>query len=416
MAFGLRYWVGALGVGCAAATALALPLSDDFSGTVVGTELDEMRRGYAAMGLLTPEREHYLALGQELQATSEALRRIRWVEAATALSRGAADRTVPLVVGVPEQRHDGGEFDPAAVEALATRVAEELRVIGAPRPAAALGVFLVSSSSERGTVTDRYLTALSNRVEWYAGTRDGRPYCITLRASARPTEEDLTTYSWRAAGPLERTEILGPCGFYARYGMPSATIQRWMQGPGGALAAEREEGERVMPENPEPKLYFGRRADIEVAGLVFEGCMVGRAATCEAILLEEHSERYDRAEAYEPAIMAAGVPLLDGRPTARNTGLLAQVASARLLDQLEEQFGSEAFAEFWHSDLPVADAFTAAFGVTPADWGREWTRSVYGEAARAAVLPGLGESALGLFYVAIAVFAVSWFVRERRLV
>jgi hypothetical protein len=63
----------------------------------------------------------------------------------------------------------------------------------------------------------------------------------------------------------------------------------------------------------------------------------------------------------------------------------------------------------------MAEAFTAAFGITPAEWGRDWTASLYGDAARVGVLPRAGDWVVGLLYLAIGVLLAVRVVRSRRV-
>jgi hypothetical protein len=428
MAARLRVWIGLLALGCVTLAVLTLPPSgfgDRFA------SVEDTR---------TPERRRAMEIGAELRAVQEALVRLGWSDSLSALAWGAADLPVPVVVGVPEvadrrpfageglweltdnrlqdrnfltasalaREAKGAQFDPRAAALVSDRVVGELAQLGAERPAVDLGVFLIPNEAIDGVRS-------IDRVEWYAGSREGRPYCLTVRTSAYPHETDLVSYTWRAEGDWKRTEILGPCGFYARYGMPSTTIQRWMQGPGGALAIERSERERVLGTDAEPASLFGRRNEVGTRTLELEGCTVGHASACAATLFSESSESWDRVEPFEAQIIAAGVPLLDGRPIQRGTYSLVEVSSARMLDAVERRFGAEAFARFWHSDQPVAEAFTSAFGVSPESWGNDWAISVYGDAARAGVLPGRGDWVIGLLYLSFALLGASGIMRARRL-
>jgi hypothetical protein len=126
--------------------------------------------------------------------------------------------------------------------------------------------------------------------------------------------------------------------------MPSATIQRWMQGPGAALAAERSEREPVELDSVKPRLLFGRHSETSPRTLLLEGCTVGRTSACEATLFGEPVESWDGIEEFEGQMIAAGVPLLDGRPASRGAFTVAEYSGPRTLDAIERRFGAEAFA------------------------------------------------------------------------
>jgi hypothetical protein len=300
------------------------------------------------------------------------------------------------------------------LDTLAQRVRTEITSLGIARPAVDLGVFLVDA--RHGSETSRLVGGTSPRFEWYAGSRGGRPYCLSVRTNVRPSARNLLTGRWQPRGVGRVTNILGPCALYARFGMPGAEIQRWMLGAGGSFAVER--ADVPPPPNPleqRPLWLFTRLSSVRPSDLPLEGCLAGRADACERLVLEESGPEYDALERYEPEIRRADVPLLDGHPTALGvTAALASFASERMLDALRRRFGDEAFAAFWQSDRSVPDAFTAAFGTTLSAWGREWARTVHDSSPRA-VTPGVLEWASGLLYLTVALMAAAWIMRARQM-
>ena len=48
-----------------------------------------------------------------------------------------------------------------------------------------------------------------------------------------------------------------------------------------------------------------------------------------------------------------------------------------MLDQLEREFGSAAFARFWSSGAPMPQAFANAFGTSLGSWVQRWASDTY---------------------------------------
>jgi hypothetical protein len=128
--------------------------------------------------------EHRTAgrLRRELAVATETLRRLRWSDSLAALTLGARDAAAMVRVGIPSALLTVAGIE--AESALAGRVRAEVERLPGGRPAVDLGVYLLDSRSASeaiAEVDDGY-----QRYEWYAGTSDGRPYCIAARSSANP--------------------------------------------------------------------------------------------------------------------------------------------------------------------------------------------------------------------------------------
>ena len=55
-----------------------------------------------------------------------------------------------------------------------------------------------------------------------------------------------------------------------------------------------------------------------------------------------------------------------------NGELLVSEFEAYLFDDLEREFGHEAFARFWSSENEVSEAFEEAFGISTGEWMVDW--------------------------------------------
>jgi hypothetical protein len=51
--------------------------------------------------------------------------------------------------------------------------------------------------------------------------------------------------------------------------------------------------------------------------------------------------------------------------------------SSAWLSDLQREMGVERFSRFWHSELPVAEAFQQAFGMGLGAWNRRWLTRTY---------------------------------------
>jgi hypothetical protein len=400
MAPGLMRWAGLAAAGCGLMAALALPVQPA-SRRVVPT---------------TPERKQAARLRSELAVMNEALRRLRWSDSLSALAWGAAERPIPVAVGAPMAK-DPSPADRESLDLLQSYLQKELKDLGAARPAADLGVFLLDARAPAPSAGQVLGAANAFRFEWYAGVRDGRPFCLTVRTGLVVTA-DVVAPPWRPEGADQRTNILGPCAFYARYGLPGARVSTWMRGA-GRLALERADAPFDPPESWTSPAWFGRRANgirttPQGPGDVrLDGCLMGSDEACAANITQGLIEPDPLGPG---STLAAEVPtLLHSRPGPRQFASIADMASGRMLADLERRFGPEAFGAFWRSDAEVPVAFESAFGLTPAAWGREWAVSVAGANPRRPVLPGAGEVLRVAAYVALALALAGSFVRNRRL-
>jgi hypothetical protein len=368
----------------------------------------------------TPQEVRAQALGLELAAANETARRLQWVDSLLPLVRDAAKRDLPFAVGIlPGLADQWGNPDGGQAQVVG-EVARETTQRGVTRPAVDLGVFLVDGRTD--FVSER-VAYVPNRYEWYAGARDGRAYCMSVRTTSQPSTDDLGSRRWGDVflfDPSSRTgvdippDILGPCRVYARHGMPGREIGRWMLRSGATKAVERSDVPIPPVRGPvESRGWVFRRHQVAPSDVAFEGCRSGSAAACDALIFANIKVPGDLVEQSIPVMQAGGVPLLEARGIFVPPRSIGEVASDRVLDALERSFGEAAFDRFWHSPKPVEEAFVDAFGVTPARWGRDWTRSL-GPAENAAILPAATDAPLLLLYLGAALAIAFGLARRGR--
>ena len=226
-----------------------------------------------------------------------------------------------------------------------------------------------------------------------------RHTCVVWTAP-RPTmgasfeRSDARAAGWHAQWARS---LLGPCAFYARFGRPSAQVERWLahrqhrfaQIPAwdstwtALLRAARSE--------PGPELTPRIRAALlartwRTYPALSLGCMSGRATACREAIV--------------------GVPPSYGtaqRLVTRERDFEAFLpASTVMLSDMVREFGHARFARFWVSDLAPDSAFHLAMDTTLGDW--VWSRMrLSGATLTAGPTPGLGVSAFGLGVAAFCI-------------
>lgn len=233
------------------------------------------------------------------------------------------------------------------------------------------------------------------------GVHDGTPYCIRVVSMVEGSVHSDHFLRWarrryREPEPSDQDEVLrsswrsdlmSGCTFVHRHGMPGDAIRAWL----GARSSWSGADFDWLPDN----LFSARKAselandpldvgsvltgDFPLYGInvVLRGCLAG--------------ERRECMKEFIPDGMVPGSP---GPTTVVETPPPSFVASlgTDLLDQIETEFGPEAFQAFWTSEESFDVAFAAAFGIHPADWVRSRALQRH-EALRAG--PGPSADAAG---------------------
>lgn len=345
MATGMKLWLGPVAAGCAlTAVSLLPPMASE--GPVMEPSLVETR---------------YLRLRDTISLAHDVLRATRWSDSLAALAVRSAQNGI--AIGAPPAER----VTPAGMEEWRRLLTAELDSLPHRAAEVTIGVFFQPGSHGAIEGVPSFLGGASRQT--YAGVHDGSPYC--LQVQPRPA------YLY---APLDDAELrsvngstLGACRLYAQYGMPGRGIQAWIQ-DGGLMFTSRR-GER-----PADRVIGPRSASMKPFGLLRPSSERVQVVRCLGRDPDACAELVAR-----PTILAGGsprfgpnqmdllarTPLADvgDRPGARTPFGLR---SLFLLDDLEAQFGHDAFGRFWTSALPFPEAFADAFGLELGTWMVSW--------------------------------------------
>lgn len=184
--------------------------------------------------------------------------------------------------------------------------------------------------------------------------------CVTL----------LKSDAWvRARGDsaLLRTLLdeTGPCIWYSTYGMPGPSISHWIRGNGISLMTRYDlPGQRDSVELDGDFGYF-------VPGMVYQAsenlltCLTGDETVCARLVMGRATRRDSTNYRIVTPEWFYRLPM-GGE-------------SSAWLSDLQREMGFERFSRFWHSELPMTQAFQHAFGMEPGVWNREWLSRTYPE-------------------------------------
>jgi hypothetical protein len=262
------------------------------------------------------------------------------------------------------------DVSPAAIDspaALRRLIDEEMR--GSPPPKARIAVFLVHPLFGVYKPDEKIGTDRSERT-FYAGVDSAGPYCaVVLRLQSQidssgrhPSRLNYRTVRRGRDFYTGKSQVLGPCVFWARHGAPGPSINTWLNNGGYEFAAG--------PANtiPAPNyFYYGMYGARYGTGgsIAAEACRAGETEQCAAAFTNNGRRAgLTRLAAYE-------------------TGLYTQYWSIGhndegLLAYIDQEFGGEKFEKFWKSDAAPESAFGSAFGVPLATWMQQWTQRTYG--------------------------------------
>lgn len=360
-----RRWLALTFVACAAITAAFLPPTAP-GVNAIGAE-PTAPSGEARASLLAV-RLRRLALADSLSARVT-------TAAAAGETLTILDRIPPPVSLISGwQRELGG---------LASR--------GQLEPGVALGILRTTSSDLRRS--DPYSDELRLRLVRsplmaLAGRRHSGTWCVTVDVPAA-----------RRGGPRldgELSEVMGPCWFVGRYGLPGPGVATWLGGDAGVLAWATA----ATAELPTARARWRALGQLPASGLSTwmtrglrptrnlpvdaERCLSGDEPVCASLVAQA----------------APSIPLnIQNRRLPRDAGVLSVedprwigtpmpgVVDGNFLQRLEARFGPHAFRAFWTSTLPLDDAFAEAFGTSLGAYVRTRGQEVYG-AVRPGPLPG----------------------------
>lgn len=386
MAFRMRHWLGVVGVGVAIVLILSLPPAS------VGRPPFKITR--------LPEQARAMALRSELLRVNATLR----------VDRTAAT-LVPATLASPDGLTVRGTdaVSDSVVPAIRARVRRELAAAGVTTPAVALGLFFAGRPENALPGGSPVFT------EYYWGVRDGRAYCFTV----------LPIWISRAIRHQSRYDqfasLLGPCELIAKYGIPGPTIERWLEGPGEALAATatpfREVDRALLVKQFRtfyeklPRNSFGRLVDFPGANvsLAREQCWAREGAGCAALIAHPAdlgSGTGGRSSLAQYLVQHTAMSTVD-----RGMGLASP--TAHVVADLAHQFGDARFEAFWKADKPFAEAFESAFGTDLASWSLAYFSPMLPAAKAGPDVPLEAELSTVLILALAAILGTVWARRRQ---
>jgi hypothetical protein len=270
----------------------------------------------------------------------------------------------------------------ASLDSLAARSTKQL---GA-QPRGGVDVFFAYDTAQhlRGASTARYGLTLAYVLPSRAGER-----CSVIMPF--PTYPKLRRLVVGFFGTeVFSHQLLGPCAYYAAFGMPGAQVDRWLRERGWALAgdgdwmrpAQQIEFPSYYEGGPQPLLYMGT----STGGVK---CAAGQVDLCEHEVMEHEVMEHARAPGsfstwwIGNALIGqsrfnstAQYGLTLGNSTRDHSAL--GIRENRMLTDMVRTLGRDRFGLFWTSNEPVPVAFEKAAGMPLGQWTANWVVEQYG--------------------------------------
>jgi len=304
----------------------------------------------------------------------------------------AATDTTTLVVAVKAE----GWRSKEATEAMRRSMQEEWAALGLSVTKVAVGVVVIDRQTARSWA--HYLAVGADDPSVYYVLPDSLTPGTCLAIVSAP-------FIPAAANVIDVGRLrenvrpwLGPCAYYARFGIPGPRVARWLTQRNFDLALYPDWVERGPDTLP---LFPGLSPRGESRGWYWDviyfmspdavGCLAGRATACREALRER------------PTLPGREEPWIFGQST--NSWRFAHqrvTGGDRFLGAVAREVGTRRFQEFWHTTLPVDSALTVALKAPAGAWAAKWERTV-AEPPRLGPAPSLGEL---LVAVALMLFAV----------
>jgi hypothetical protein len=196
---------------------------------------------------------------------------------------------------------------------------------------------------------------------------DGRR-CITLVRLRSSAAGDVAQ--------LADVPLLGPCGFFATFGLPGAGVGAWLGRTGYSLARRSDWD---VPRAPAMDA-LARYGLPETAGR----CLTGSRAECAAGLRLVPSGTLGVgavAAAARRSVDEASAPGVIDAARRGSTATLGE-EEGRFLADAVRSMGRDRFARFWMSDAAPEVAFALAGASELVPWTGEWVARTYGGAAQ----------------------------------
>jgi hypothetical protein len=384
MALSLKHWFAILAAGLALVSIWQLPPAAFEPNQAI---------------MLTHEEARARALSHDLRVASSTLKRMRWADSLITLVVDNADDG--MLVALPAE-HGLSDEEVRQVREQAGRFEEE--VVGPQRPDMKVG--FVYQPLTHGSEPE-LATGERPRTETYAGTRNGKNYCFRVRASdTREFDAALRDALSDSESSMTQPDALGVCYLYAKHGLPGVDVTRWLES--GATGFTLRQTARPVPRDTRfgrngffGRTFFGRNDE-----LVQDGCVAGIVEACATVFLTPAQSDPRVARAAELAALSPALAVSDVRWAFLGQG-------SYMLADLEREFGSEQFFRFWSSELPVDQAFRAAFGMQAGEWVVSWVGTIMRVDKPGPGMPQKSSSSALLVIALCAGIAYAWHRRRQ---
>jgi len=366
MAFGMRHWVAALVLSVATIMVWLLPPTAFGPGRSSGLETVSSR----AISALA-----------DLQVAHGTLQRIRWADSLPALALRTAESQ--LATGFPP--HEGLQSE--TQQTFHDLVQREVDALDRLDPNMTLGSFYqpFNHAGLPGLAQPRPQGSIPR--ETYVGTYEGQPFCLQVRVvdGARFAEalaRNLKSLEDRLRKGSGRSNLLGACRPYARFGLAGPKIQEWLESGAVGFAEDSQfSGSRTdFRWRDRRRVAFWLTRDAR--GIAVKKCVAGRTDACLTLMTD-----LDYL-----GIANNNQRIIDNSPATSLGGSTLRSPFASLDDflflDLERDFGADAFQRFWTSDQEVPVAFEQAFGVELGAWTVSWVQRLMGTREAGPGLPG----------------------------
>ncbi|HEY6158541.1 MAG TPA: hypothetical protein VIV88_13870 [Gemmatimonadales bacterium] len=191
---------------------------------------------------------------------------------------------------------------------------------------------------------------------------------------------------------------LGPCAFFARWGVPGKPVRLWMARRHYDLASVPSWGPQ-RSEPPEASWMMNRNtgwfwAAVYGHPIAAIGCLAGRAPSCRTAVLAGAGDAF-----------ADSLPrLLDATVQWWREERLVQ--GRQYLGDVAREVGYDRFLRFWNSTEPVDTALAAALRMPVGKWTARWQRRFLPRLPLGAAAP-LSAAVLGILLGGAAVALVA---------
>ena len=191
---------------------------------------------------------------------------------------------------------------------------------------------------------------------------------------------------------------LGPCAFFARWGVPGEPVRIWMARRHYDLASVPS-WDRERSEPPEASWMMDRNtgwfwAAVYGHPIAAIGCLAGRAQSCRTAVLA-----------------GAGDALGDSQPRLVDTSVRwwreeRLVQGSQYFGDVAREVGYDRFLRFWNSTEPVDTALATALKMPVGKWTERWERRFLPRLPLGAAAP-LSAAVLGILLGGAAVALVA---------